>query len=351
MLEAISSSISHRMSEVVNNFLSAGTSIDHLSGASEYWHFDALSDDGREALIVTFHNNYAFSPRFFREAKQNGSAPSKRFPAVTFTYSVDGTIVLRAVNEFTAGEFPNNRERCTIGKSSFEQSCAAYGSGFMLHIDLLTARKCRLEADLEWVTIETRDSRSAGDDSAARSIVVPRSDVSGRIMRIGRRGLTQKVFNFRGTGYHDHVQGGDLLENAAARIFGRAHFIDATAIFECRDKEESRVVICRDGVMTERNAKMEAQSYRRDRYGLSFAQRLSFVTDDNLRVRVKPLMAIESGFFKKTMTSEITLMLRDGKPRKTTGIVEFTTPGRMKNGVFRWLSDLRIGKNGRSPLF
>ena len=53
----------------------------------------------------------------------------------------------------------------------------------------------------------------------------------------------------------------------------------------------------------------------------------SILSEDNIRLRVKPVETIESGFFKKSMVSEITLMLRDGKPRKTLGITEFIRPG------------------------
>ena len=39
----------------------------NLSGpnAFESWHFDAVSDDGREALVITFYDNYVLSPRFY----------------------------------------------------------------------------------------------------------------------------------------------------------------------------------------------------------------------------------------------------------------------------------------------
>src|SRR2546426_4382430 len=75
--------------------------------AFECWHFDALSDDGREALVITFHDNYAFSPRYFlQQGNENGVAVAfdTKIPAVTFTYSVDGKTVLRAVNEFRMDE-------------------------------------------------------------------------------------------------------------------------------------------------------------------------------------------------------------------------------------------------------
>lgn len=331
-----------------------------LRGASECWHFDALSDDGREAIVITFNDNYAFSPRFFREAKRHGGvAADARFPAVTFTYCVDGRGILRAVNEFRAADLsiidPGNH--CMIEKSSFRHNAAEYGSGFVLHIDLLTPRKCRLEADLEWVSIETARSEAAPGEPGFRDIVVPRSDVSGRITRFGRRGKTQKTFHFRGTGFHDHfLSTGAVGSAVATRLSGRAHFVDTTAVIQSyqaanRVETQSRLVIEREGEMIERVARMEARNFRRDRYGMVIPGRLSFVSDDNVRLRVKPQLAIESGFFRKSMVSEITLMLRDGKPRKTEGIVEFTAPGRLRNVALRWFSDLRIGRNGKPPLF
>src|SRR5438067_588125 len=73
----------------------------HGRGAFERWHFDALSDDGREALMIAFHDNFALSPRYFRQEKANGgSSDAAKFPAVSFTYAVDGKTILRTINEF-----------------------------------------------------------------------------------------------------------------------------------------------------------------------------------------------------------------------------------------------------------
>src|SRR5947209_12937869 len=91
--------------------------------AFETWHFDALSDDGSEALVITFHDNYPFSPRYFLKTRNgNGSSASKnRFPAISFTYSVDGKVELRSVNEFRMDEFSASKDGidCSIGDSSF----------------------------------------------------------------------------------------------------------------------------------------------------------------------------------------------------------------------------------------
>src|SRR5688572_28157733 len=94
------------------------------NSAFESWHFDALSDDGREAIVINFNDNYPFSPRYFRESKRGDASETAletRFPAVTLTYAVDGKTVLRAVNEFYSSEFSASPDgtACTIGKSSF----------------------------------------------------------------------------------------------------------------------------------------------------------------------------------------------------------------------------------------
>jgi hypothetical protein len=199
---------------------------------SEIWHFDALSDDGREAVVITFNDNYPFSPRAFRARARADGVCIETFPAVTLTYSVDGKVVLRAVNEFEGADCVTDgtAETCSIGNSSFRKNLAEYGSGFMLDLDLLTPRKCRLKADFEWLSIETADV--GGLARAFRDVTAPRSDVSGRITRIGRKGKTQQVFQFRGTGYHDHV----VLLTAGGRLtsslVGRAHFVDSTAVFQ-----------------------------------------------------------------------------------------------------------------------
>ncbi len=331
--------------------------------AFETWHFDALSDDGREALVITFNDSYSFSSRYYRQERtaNGGSAgDGKRFPAVTFTYSVDGRVVMRAVNEFHADEFSANQDsiNCSIGRSSFRVDAAEYGTGFLLHIDLRTSRRCRLNAELEWLWIESDLKDPASEsETVSWNIAAPRSDVSGRITLAGRNEKTKKVFHFRGTGYHDHFRSEcSLAETVGSRCWGRAHFVDSTAIFHCHQTGKnidvsSKLFLVREGSIHERDVRRDAQNPARDRYGLKMPGRLSFISDDNIRLRVKPAWVIESGFFKKSVVSEMTLMLRDGKPRKTVGITEFIAPGRMNNPLFRWFSDLRTGRDGRAPLF
>src|SRR5215213_11544065 len=82
--------------------------------AYEWWYFDALSDDGRDAVVIIFLDNFIFSPRYNRkkgEAEKGRKGenisrsethpqpeipnPKSNVPAVAFTYYRDGKSVYR----------------------------------------------------------------------------------------------------------------------------------------------------------------------------------------------------------------------------------------------------------------
>ena len=332
-------------------------------GAFERWHFDALSDDGREVLVITFHDNFALSPRYNGiENGKGGNSPStvRNVPAVSLTYSIDGKAVVRTVNEFRTDEAvtANDGGRLSIGASSFQIDTVSYGSGFVLRIDLLTARKRRIEAELEWLFIESNlsdDADETPDSSALWKLVAPRSDVSGRISIIGRRGDSKRIVHFRGTGYHDHIRSDrSLAQTVGSRFWGHAHFVDSTAVFDHHETEDtvcSKLFLIRDGKIHERKVPGTERSFTRDRHGLKLPERVSFLSDDNMRLRVKPSSVIQSGPFATTILGEMTLMLRDGKPRKAVGIAEMIRPALTRSRLFRWLANARIGRNGKGPLF
>lgn len=325
----------------------------------ERWHFDALSDDGREALIVTFYDNYPFSPRYFKRlADVSLNVNSGQFPAVTFLYAVDGKVVMQAVNEWSFDSFSARMDNvmCSIGDSSFRVEKADYGSGIILHIDVMTARKRRIEADLEWLSIESDlmvGPPGAETPSMVWNLVAPRSDVSGRIVRTGVRGKTKKVVHFRGTGYHDHFRStNSLQESIASRCWGRAHFSDTTAVFQhiAYDGgrgDTTRAAYIQDGTLIVADAKFSMTGHRFQDKGTA----AKFIAGDDFSIKIRPVSRIQRGFFEQRMLSEITLELPDGKLRQTEGILELSNPKGMFNPLYRWMSDLRIGKNGDSPFF
>ncbi len=336
--------------------------------AFEWWYFDALSEDGRDAVVIIFLDNFIFSPRYnsanrkhnkfsdkFRKQK---SQTSEHFPALAFTYYRDGKPVYRAINEFAPDDFSASSEMpsCQIGDNFFRLESAPYGTGYILSINAKLRKNCRLEAHFEWLSIESDflpEKPINKEDSHAWNLVVSRADVTGKISIADDKGKGVDVINFRGTGYHDHnFDNRWLPETVSEWQWGRVHFPDATAVFY-RYKEigeetaTTKLFIIREGDLFDSNAVYEKQSFRRDKFGIKYPTRLRFEADDNVRLRVEQTNVIDSSFFYLRFLSEMTLTLRDGKPRKAVGITEFLAPKALKYRWLDWLINMRIGRKGK----
>lgn len=322
----------------------------------EWWYFDALSDGGREAVIIVFLDNFIYSPRYNRD----DDAASEKFPAIAFTYFADGKPLYRCVNEFSESDFQADQSSpaCRIAESSFKFETAAYGSGYTVTVNAKLSGDRRLEAQLEWLSIEadfSAESFCYRDNSHCWNMVAPRSDVTGRITVFDKSGNLIDARQFRGTGYHDHsLDNRWLAKTVRDWHWGRAHYADSTAVFYryCElggHTPSTKLLVVKDGELHERAAEYEEQNYVRDKFGIRYPTRLRLISEDNMRLRVKPIKVIDSSFYYLRFLSEITLTLRDGIPRKTSGITEFLAPKTLKYRWLNWLSDMRTGRNGKPP--
>ena len=321
----------------------------------EWWYFDALAEGGREAVAITFLDNFIYSPRYNRE-----DTAGEKFPAISFTYFADGRPLYRCINEFSENEFHADKDSpgCRIGESAFTFQTATYGSGYFVTINAKLAGERRLEAHFEWLSIESDFSTEAfcyRESSHCWNMVAPRSDVTGRISVFDKRGKTIDVRHFRGTGYHDHcLDNRWLAKTVRDWHWGRAHYSDATAVFYryCELGEHTpstKLFVVKNGELRERDVQYDEQNYVRDKFGIRYPTRLRLISEDNVRLRVKPIKVIDSSFYYLRFLSEITLTLRDGVPRKTSGITEFLAPKTLKYRWLNWLSDMRTGRNGKAP--
>ena len=337
----------------------------------EWWYFDALSDDGRDGVVIIFLDNFIFSPRYnapenskfrirslFRNSPNKNLGVDEKVPAVAFVYYRDGKPVYRAINEFSEDAFFGNSENpeCRIGDNHFKFESAPYGSGYTIQINAKLRKNRTIEAHFEWLSIESDflpDKKINLENRHFWNLVAPRSDVSGRITVSGKNAKTLDVVHFRGTGYHDHnLDNRWLPDTVADWQWGRAHFADATAVFYRYKEigEENSVTkfltIC-DGELRERDAEFEEQNFSRHIFGIKYPQRMQFVSDDKMSLRVKQTKLLDASFFYLRFLSEMTLILPDGKPRKTVGITEHLAPKALKLRWLDWLINMRIGKKGK----
>lgn len=319
--------------------------------AYEWWYFDALSSGGKDAVIIKFADNSIDSPRY---GVVGANSVQTSVPAVSFTYIHDGKTVCSFVNEFASADFAADETAaaCKIAESTFSFDKADYGTGYRIGIFGRSANGKKIEARFEWLLIES----DILDDAAVNNprghcwnIISPRADVTGQITIQGRNHSRPETYKFRGSGYHDHNRDDrNFLEHVSRWVRGRVHYADSTAIF-CSygefgsDVEDSRLLILRDGKTRERKVAFDVQEWERGRFGTSYPSRIRLVTDENIRLRIKPETVIDSSRFCQRFLSEMTLTLRDGIPRKANGVVEFISPRVSRFRLLNWLNS-RLGR-------
>ncbi len=339
--------------------------------AYEWWYFDALSEDGRDAVVIIFLDNFIFSPRYnktvqsskfkFQSRKQKSEDQSKikNFPAVAFTYYRDGKPKYRAINEFLGEEFAVSSDSpfCRIGGNFFRLERAPYGSGYVVSIDAKLRKNFRLKANFEWLSIESDflpDKKTVvGENAHSWNLVVARADVTGKISVSNEAGKNSDIVNFRGTGYHDHnFDNRWLPETVSDWQWGRAHFADATAVFyRYKERDEpaptTKVFIVKDENLRGESARYEEQNFKRDIFGIRYPQQLDFLTNDGARLQIKQRKIIDASFFYLRFFSVMSLILPDGKTRETVGITEYLAPKALKYRWLDWLINMRIGRGGK----
>lgn len=346
--------------------------------AFEWWYFDALSDDGTEAVVIVFFDNFIFSPRYNHLTKQTSLpekafrffdssiiedesiSENKRVPAVAFVYYKNGKPYYRAYNEFSPEDFSSNTDNpnCTIGKNFFKFEQAPYGAGYTVSINANLPKHLKLEAHFEWLSVESNllaDNFSRTEKSHFWNLVAPRSDVTGRITVAENTGKNRDVIHFRGSGYHDHSLDNRLLPDFADyKHKGRAHFADATAIF-CRYAEcgenTTKLCIVRDGELNIFDATCREENFLRDRFGIKYPSLIFLEAEDKIKLTLKQSQIIDSNFFYLRFLSEAEFTEKGFAPHKTICITEHIEPKMLKYRRLNYLFDMRIGRNGKPAFF
>ncbi|HMJ09111.1 MAG TPA: hypothetical protein VK468_08900 [Pyrinomonadaceae bacterium] len=331
--------------------------------AYEWWYFDALSDDGSEAITLAFLDNSVYSPRYNHAGpvkSDNSIVDGIRFPAVAFTYFRDGKQRYRTMLEFPESAFhaSDSEPFVSIGENSMTFRTASYGAGYHIQLDAALSGGRRLRANFEWLAIEsdhTPEATCFETNAHCWNMVAPRCDVTGKIGVYGRKNREIDIFQFRGTGYHDHkLDNRWLAKTVRDWHWGRAHFADATAVFyrfrEINDDRAStRLLIVKDAELSQRKVEFEEQNYVRNKLGIRYPTRLRLISEDGVRLTARPLKVIDSTFFHLRFLSEMTLTFDGSPPSTSLGITEFLMPRGLTRRWLTWLGDMRTGRNGRGP--
>ena len=337
--------------------------------AYEWWYFDALSRDGRDALVIIFLSNFIFSPRYNRAAAESlrQSPPvnsATQFPAVAVCLYRDNRPLFRAINEYAPDEFQASRTRpeCHIGHNHFRLVETGAAPRYELNVDTRLRRGKQLQARLAWTVREGdffRDEREAAAGPAAHhwNMVAPRCDVSGEITIVERDGGRSFNHEFHGTGYHDHNRDTRWMPATLDEWqWGRFHFPGATAVFyRYHERAETTHTNClhliQDSLLSNYTPQLTTAGMRRHFFGLRYPRHLQFQTataSDGPTLKVRQQRIIDSSFFYLRFLSEATLEMADGQTQHATGITEHLAPRSLGYTWLHWLINMRIGRNGRS---
>ncbi len=354
------------------------------AGSYEWWYFDAVSDDGRDVLVVIFLADFIFSPRYnaaVNTSLREGSRPPRpaEFPAVAVCLYRDGRPRFRAVNERSRDDFAASTERpqCRIGQSGFRLDAAtgqtARGARYLITIDEPLRGGRRLHAQLEWTLTDgdfsARDERGAdGNESRHEwNMVAPRCRVAGSIDVNDGRGRRSHAQTFKGTGYHDHNFDRRWMPATVDEWqWGRAHFTDATTAVFYRYRETSddapvttRLFIIENDALTSYPARFSADSFRRHHFGLRYPRRVRFDAEEpgtlprnvvrgKASLRVEQRRVIDASYFYLRFTGDALLDAGDGRVLRAPIITEHLAPRALRWRWLDWLTNMRIGSNGRT---
>lgn len=306
--------------------------------AYERWSFNAISDDGREVVCISFYDHCPLSPRYY-------SSKISRVPVVEFLYSVGGKLVASAFREYSPEAFCEIKDGYRIGPNNFRSSSADYGAGHLISLDLPMPGGENVTAELEWLTVEEDKLIRDADVGDVANVVTPRADVSGRLILIGKR---ENTYHFRGTGCHSHdIIRGSVMDERS-QFSGCAHFSDTTVLFMF-GRDTSLLLINSDGVR-ELSLQVEKISWQRNRYGMKHPREVRFLADDGTLLIVRPSTTIMSGVSTIRSRSEFELTEYGKQAKLANGLTFYTSPRRLRHGVLRYFSGLGISVDDQRSL-
>ncbi len=225
-------------------------------GAQEWWYFDAISDDGRDALVLVWYAGLPFDPDYGVAALKHLANPAKFAAphaldhcAVSVSWYRDGKTVAYALNGFRRGDFEQADEPFSVVIGG--NRLARDSDGYELAIDTPAVDgKRQIQARLRFLPAPGTEpfERDLGSPDSPHVWILAAADcrVEGEIS-IGD--LRSK---FRGRGYHDHNAGSEEISRAIRRWeWGRVHHGPLTEIYYRSEPYDgpshALLITCRDG--------------------------------------------------------------------------------------------------------
>jgi carotenoid 1,2-hydratase len=313
----------------------------HQSGAYEWWYFDALSDDGRWALVAIFFLGSPMSPYY--KAVVAGKNPSPLDWCgvfVTLHESVSGQWVEReyAYNLYRHGDFTDAPNDLTIGNSHLQYNGNSYR--LILREKHLWVGETRIEAEFTPKGAPLlHPPLGEASDPHTWVCVAPVCAMEARVTRAGQ------PIVFRGHGYHDHNFGQLPWHDVAIWYWGEAQYRNQRTVFYCTEytNSQSESLFLRgeaDSWEIATDFPWEVARPTANRFGLSHQKSLRLSPSHQSPYAVlydEAQGSLSNGPFYRRLAVVI---------EGDTGIGEVFCPQRLVHPLWSWLMWTRIRRRG-----
>lgn len=324
-----------------------------LPGAHEWWYFDAISDDGRDALVIVWYAGLPFDPAYgvatLRHLRDPSKCPQPRaldHSAIGFSWYRDGKTIAYALNGYQADRFQHQAGPFAVDIST--NRVERDGSGYRLTIATPTVEGRPIRAEILFRPADSTEpfERDLGTPDAPHNWILAAADcrVEGSAT-VGDQSLV-----FAGRGYHDHNAGAEDLSIAMRRWeWGRVHSGSFADIYyrsePHRGEPRALWIVCRDGrpdLVREGSVEVLTDTQRRNVFGVRHAATLR-VEDRAAKLVRRNRALVDDGPFYLRWLAEFDVEDGSGDRRSGgLGIAELLDTRNLHRPWFNWMIPYRL---------
>ncbi len=323
-------------------------------GAQEWWYFDAISDDGRDAVVVVWYAGLPFDPDYgvatLRHLKNPTAHPAPTaldHCAIGFSWYHDGKTAAYALNGFRSGDFTHAPEPFVVAIAG--NRLDRDGRDYCLTVATPAVDgKHRIAAELRFRPAPASESleQDLGNPGSPHLWILAAADcrAEGRIRIAGPRPLD---LEFLGRGYHDHNAGAEELSVAMTRWhWGRVHDGSSTEIYyraEPRSGAPRNLwITCHDGrpVAVRNEVTIAESELRRNVFGVRDPGILTATAGRSVLIR-RNLRCLDDGPFYRRSLAKF-----DSEGRTSVGISELLDTRNLHRRLFNWMIPYRLKRPG-----
>ena len=319
-------------------------------GSHEWWYFDALSDDGHDALVIIWYAGLPFDPsygvgtlRHLRDPARDPAPKALDHSAIGFSWYRDGKTLAYALNGYRSDSFRYQADPFVMEVATSRVERDATGYLLTVATPAVDGRAIRVEIRFDPAGSTESFERDLGTPGAPHLWVLAAADcrVEGSVSA-GDRSV-----RFQGRGYHDHNAGAEEMSLAMKRWeWGRVHHGPFTEVYyessPRRGSGQGLWITCRDGrpeVIREGEAVLEKFDGR-NVFGLRHAKTRRMSHDQATLTRTTTA-CLDDGPFYRRWLAEFRI---EGSAdlAGSVGISELLDTRNLNSRWFNWMIPYRL---------